>query len=86
MTFLNSSTHVIAGVDVGTTLAGTAFWVILVAGWLALLLLTLRSISRAPLTTQSRTRWTWLVVLVPGIGMIIWLVRGPRSRGAPDGA
>ena len=40
-----------------TTVAGIAFWVLVLAAYLALILFTLQSIVHAPLTARARTRW-----------------------------
>ncbi|MEV0899900.1 PLDc N-terminal domain-containing protein [Actinoplanes sp. NPDC049802] len=62
-----------------STIAGIAFWTVLVAAGVALFGATLVSISRAPLERRSRTRWIWFVVLLPGVGIIMWFVSGRRQ-------
>ena len=66
----------LAAPDLGTTLAGIAFWSVLLAAYVALFVATLVSVARAPLTRQSRTRWISLVVLAPAIGIILWFATG----------
>lgn len=65
-----------AAADVGTTLTGIAFWVVLLAACVALFTATIVSILRAPLGRRSRTRWISLVALAPGIGIILWFAKG----------
>ena len=72
MTFL-------AAADLATTLLGIAFWSVLLAAYVALFAATLVGICRAPLPRRSRTRWIWLVVLAPGIGIVLWFVTGRRA-------
>lgn len=87
MTLLDSTITVTAAADLGTTLAGIAFWVILLAAYVALFVGTLVSIVRAPIHRQSRTKWIWLVVLAPGIGIILWFVMGrSAAREGPSRA
>lgn len=70
----------LAAADLGTTLLGIAFWVVLLAAYVALFVATLVSVARAPLTRKSRIRWIWLVVLAPGIGIVLWFATGRRAR------
>lgn len=65
--------------DLVTTLAGIAFWTALLAAYVTLFGATLVSIARARLDRRSRTRWIWLVVLAPGIGVILWFATGRRT-------
>lgn len=83
MTSLASSVHQIAASGLATTLTGIAFWTVLLAAWVALFAATVVSVVRAPLTRRSRTRWIWLIVLAPGIGIVLWFVTGRRAQ--PDG-
>jgi hypothetical protein len=83
MTSLASTAYQIAAADLGTTLAGIAFWVVLLAAYLALFAATLVSVARAPLTKQSQTRWIWGIVLAPALGILLWLTIGrPTEESA----
>jgi len=33
-------------------------------------------------TTGTKVLWTLLIIVLPVIGFIIWLVAGPRAKGA----
>ncbi|HEX8629375.1 MAG TPA: hypothetical protein VF755_14510, partial [Catenuloplanes sp.] len=55
-----------AAADVDTTLTGIAFWTILLTAAVVLFTATIISITRAPLSRRSRTRWICLVALAPG--------------------
>ncbi|MEU8663519.1 PLDc N-terminal domain-containing protein [Actinoplanes philippinensis] len=69
--------------DLVTTLTGIAFWATLMAAYVTLFGATIVSIARASLDRRSRTRWIWLVVLAPGIGIVLWFVTGrPAARTA----
>jgi hypothetical protein len=71
----------VAAADLGATLAGIAFWSILLAAYVALFAATIVSIRRAPMAARSRTRWIWFVVLAPGAGIVMWFVTGrPAAR------
>ncbi|GAA4977529.1 hypothetical protein [Actinoplanes utahensis] len=77
----------LAAPDLAQTLGGIAFWVAFLAIHVILFGVTLVSISKAQLSPQSRKRWIWLVVLVPGIGIILWYVSGrPAARNRPSNA
>jgi amino acid permease len=80
---LAGSVHQLAAADLATTLAGIAFWTVLLGAYVALFAATLVSVVRAPLSRQSRNRWIWLVVLAPGVGIVLWFVNGRRAR--PEG-
>ncbi|MEU4619269.1 PLD nuclease N-terminal domain-containing protein [Actinoplanes sp. NPDC023801] len=68
--------------DLLPTLAGIAFWTAILAAGLALFVVTLVSVVRAPLDRRSRTRWILLVVLVPGVGIILWFTIGRKQHSA----
>ena len=73
--------EVLAAADPATTLAGIAFWSVLLAAYVALFAATLVSVCRSSLESRSRTRWIWFVVLVPGIGIVMWFLSGrPATR------
>lgn len=74
--------HSIAAADLGTTLAGIAFWGILLAAYVALFVATIVSIVRARLDGRARTRWIWLVVLAPGLGIVLWFAKA-RHQARP---
>ncbi|HWS38639.1 MAG TPA: PLDc N-terminal domain-containing protein [Actinoplanes sp.] len=65
--------------DLATTLTGIAFWTTLLAAYVTLFVATIAGIARARLDRRSRTRWIWLVVLAPGIGIIVWFAAGRVS-------
>ncbi|BBH68334.1 hypothetical protein ACTI_50190 [Actinoplanes sp. OR16] len=58
-----------------TTIAGIAFWGILLGAYVALFGATLVGICRSSLESRARTRWIWFVVLAPGLGVMMWFVR-----------
>lgn len=62
------------------TLAGIAFWTVVLAGYVTLFAATLVSVARAPLDARTRTRWIWFVVLAPGLGIIMWAGRTWAGR------
>ncbi len=33
-------------------------------------------------TTGAKVGWTLLILVLPVVGLIIWLIAGPRGRGA----
>jgi FtsH-binding integral membrane protein len=68
--------------DLLPTLSGIAFWTVLLALWTALFGATIISITRAPLNRRSRSRWIWLVVLAPGIGVVLWFAAGRKQHSA----
>ncbi|WP_051899191.1 hypothetical protein [Sciscionella sediminilitoris] len=76
---LESISYVNADNNFGAVV-GAAFWILLLAVHVALFLIVLRGILRAPLSQRSRKRWIWLVLLAPGLGVVLWLVKG-RSAG-----
>jgi hypothetical protein len=67
-----------AAAELGPTLAGTAFWLVLLTAAVALFGATIVSIAQAPLSRRSRNRWIWFVVLAPGVGIIMWFTSGRR--------
>ncbi|MFD1364336.1 PLDc N-terminal domain-containing protein [Actinoplanes sichuanensis] len=69
--------------DLFSTLVGIAFWAVLLAACTAAFGATIVSISRARLDRRARTRWIWLVVLAPGIGILMWFVTGRPAASAP---
>jgi hypothetical protein len=73
-------THVNFAADLLPTITGIAFWTVLLALWTALFGATIVSIVRAPLDRRSRTRWIWLVVLVPGVGIVLWFTSGRKAH------
>ncbi|MEU4690605.1 PLDc N-terminal domain-containing protein [Actinoplanes sp. NPDC023714] len=73
--------EILAAAGIATTLAGIAFWTVLLAGYVALFAVTLVSVCRSPLESRSRTRWIWFVVLVPAVGIAMWFLSGrPATR------
>jgi hypothetical protein len=68
--------------DLLPTITGIAFWTVLLALWTALFGATIVSIARARLDRRSRTRWIWLVVLAPGVGIILWFAAGRKQHPA----
>jgi hypothetical protein len=67
---------VITAGETTTTVAGITFWVVLMAAYLALILFALSKIVHSSLSTGARTRWVWLVVLAPMLGIVLWFVAG----------
>jgi H+/Cl- antiporter ClcA len=90
MSYLDNNSHLIAISDTATTLAGILFWTVLMAAYLALILFTLRKIIHSSLSTPARTRWAWLVVLAPLLGIVLWFLAGrpaaARQRPSTDQA
>ncbi|WP_229070587.1 PLDc N-terminal domain-containing protein [Actinoplanes sp. DH11] len=79
--YLTTAAQSVAAADLGTTLAGIAFWTILLAAYVALFAATIVSVNRAELEKRSRNRWLWLVLLAPGVGIVLWFVSGrPGAR------
>lgn len=37
----------------------------------------------SPIATAPKIGWTLLILVLPVVGLIIWLIAGPRGRGAP---
>ncbi|MEU4562693.1 hypothetical protein AB0F72_30310 [Actinoplanes sp. NPDC023936] len=77
MTEQGNLLHPIAAADLAPTLTGIAFWTVLIAAYVALFVATIVSVCRTPLDARARTRWIWLVVLAPGIGIVLWFVKRP---------
>ncbi|WP_018217269.1 PLDc N-terminal domain-containing protein [Salinispora vitiensis] len=77
----------LAAADLAQTFGGIAFWGTLLAINVILFGAALVSISRTQLSSRSRRRWIWLVVLAPGIGIILWFAFGrPATRNRPSNA
>lgn len=77
----------LAAPDLAQTFGGIAFWGTFLAIHVILFGAALVSISRAQLSSGSRKRWTWLVVLAPGIGIVLWFASGrPATRNRPSNA
>ncbi|MES2817956.1 MAG: PLD nuclease N-terminal domain-containing protein [Pseudomonadota bacterium] len=57
------------------------FWLWAGAGLLVLLidLWLIANILRTDRTTSTKLSWTFIVLLLPVIGMIAWGIAGPRS-------
>ncbi|WP_019872266.1 hypothetical protein [Salinispora oceanensis] len=77
----------LAAPDLAQTFGGIALWGTLLAIHVILFGATLVSIFRPQLSSGSRKRWIWLVVLAPGIGIILWFASGrPATRNRPSNA
>jgi hypothetical protein len=50
---------------------------------LALDIWAIISVLQSSASTGAKVGWTLLIVVLPVIGLIIWLIAGPRGRGAP---
>lgn len=50
---------------------------------LALDIWAIISVLQSSVSTGAKVGWTLLIVVLPVIGLIIWLIAGPRGRGAP---
>ncbi|GIF44534.1 PLDc N-terminal domain-containing protein [Actinoplanes xinjiangensis] len=68
--------------DLAMTLLGILFWTLPLAAYVAVFAATIAGIVRAPLSRRSRTRWIWLVVLAPGIGIVLWFLAGRPAVSA----
>ncbi|MEE6261700.1 PLD nuclease N-terminal domain-containing protein [Plantactinospora sonchi] len=84
MSHLDSLSHGIAAADTGTTVAGIILWVVLMAAYLALVMFTVWQVIHSPRSDDSRTLWTWLVVLAPLLGVVLWFLVG-RNAAARGG-